>query len=195
MRWLWRHWLCPLHHSLTLVPGYPSPLQMLGEPPPSAPRYRNLSGLLPFFGAMFVVTRPAMRWQRFARSQHWRRMTAYKCRKISGSRLRRRGPRHRYRISIEGVLGSVSFSGFRGLNIVSTKATVAHRRSRPAALYCVLIRIQSRVSTLWISLGQNEVGWTDDCGRGPAAILAESPFCSETQTGALPWPRHSPEPS
>ena len=51
---------------------------------------------------------------------------------------------HRYRITIEGVLGSVSFQALEGFNIVSNGGrTSLIADLDQAALYGVLIRIQS----------------------------------------------------
>ena len=51
---------------------------------------------------------------------------------------------HRYRITVEGLLGSVSCQAFEGLNIVSNEGhTSLIADLDQAALYGVLIRIQS----------------------------------------------------
>jgi hypothetical protein len=51
---------------------------------------------------------------------------------------------HRYRITIEGALGSVSFQAFEGFNIVSNGGrTSLIADLDQAALYGLLIRIQS----------------------------------------------------
>ncbi len=51
---------------------------------------------------------------------------------------------HRYRLTIEGVLGSVSCQAFEGFNIVSNDGrTSLIADLDQAALYGVLLRIQS----------------------------------------------------
>jgi hypothetical protein len=61
---------------------------------------------------------------------------------------------HPYRITIEGVLGSVSCQAFEGFNIASNDGrTSLIADLDQAALYGVLIRIQSRTGWTWPAHG------------------------------------------